>query len=77
MVYGRNAYIVVNKLEHAYFLKHNPLNLAFNNGVVVVNEIELKCALSKKSALTPDALNAAVNRIVKSGLPELWIAKYR
>lgn len=60
----RLNYIILNKLEFEYYRKSNPLlqRAPFN-----IDPIDVKCAVSKKSDLKLNQLNAAIAAMKKNG----------
>jgi polar amino acid transport system substrate-binding protein len=77
LINHRFSYMAVNKVEHDYHLKISGQRQNFNDASVLLDEFKLFCALSKKSSIKPAELDQAVSAIVKRGLPEQWLAKYR
>lgn len=60
----RVNYIVLNKLEFEYYRKSNPL---LQRSQFDIDPIDVKCAISKKSDLKIDQLNAAITTMKKNG----------
>lgn len=60
----RVTYIVLNKLEFEYYRKSNPL---LQRSQFDIDPIDVKCAVSKKSDLKINQLNAAIAAMKKNG----------
>jgi polar amino acid transport system substrate-binding protein len=74
---GRMDYAVTDTLSLAHFLKTNAPTPQFHDQNLVIAETKTACALSKKSAITLDELNSAIDKIVTSGKLDAIFQQYR
>jgi ABC-type amino acid transport substrate-binding protein len=62
--FKRVNYIVLNNLEYIYYKKTNPL---LQKIPIEIDPIDVKCAISKKSNLKLNQINAAIFKMKKNG----------
>lgn len=62
--FKRVNYIVLNNLEYIYYKKTNPL---LHKLPIEIDPIDVKCAISKKSNLKLNQINAAIIKMKKNG----------
>lgn len=63
----RVNYIILNKLEYEFYKKTNPL---LQRAPIDIDPIDVKCAISKRSAFKLNELNAAIQAMKKNGRME-------
>jgi polar amino acid transport system substrate-binding protein len=69
--------VVDNRIDFEYRLRYLPGGDKLNRNAVSVNQFEVGCAMSKKSALNPKAVEKATQALIKRGAPQKWLDKYR
>lgn len=74
---GRMDYAVTDTLSLAHFLKTSAPTPQFHSQNLVIADTKTACALSKKSAISLDQLNLAIDKIVASGKFDAILQQYR
>lgn len=60
----RVPYIILNNLEYAYYKKQYP---RLQKAPFLVNSIDVKCAVSKKSDIKVEQINMAIREMIRTG----------
>lgn len=74
---GRMDYAVTDTLSLAHFIKTSTPTPEFHAQNLVIADTKTACALSKKSTITLDQLNLAIDKIVASGKFDAILQQYR
>lgn len=74
---GRMDYAVTDTLSLAHFIKTTTPTPQFHAQNLVIAGTKTACALSKKSSITLDQLNLAIDKIVASGKFDALLQQYR
>ncbi len=73
----RTQYAITDEFSFRYFLNQKSERLKIYHQLgLVVEELEIRCALSKKSKVTLDEVNSAIAKLKKKGVIEEVLKKY-
>lgn len=74
---GRFEYAVANKLTFQYFLKTSPEGRSLSPDYLPLVMFEAQCALSRKSTVTPEQFDRAVDKLLGDRKVDQILGKYR
>lgn len=78
LVKNRISYIVTDEMLMSYYLKTHPEHLKkIHPKFLVESTFPIECAISKKSKLSPKAVDKAIQKLKQSGKLEAIFNKYR